>query len=95
LSRRPPSSGHPVQQGQVRGRPSRELEEQQAEPSPAAIARHLRISEAAVRGVQLVKASANVVGLDPGGSDNNPFEDVQMAKVSRAVWLHDFNRNAE
>ncbi len=53
-----------------------------AGPSTADVARRLRISEAAVRDVQRVQASANVVSLDPGGgSESNPYEDVQLSKV--------------
>ncbi len=54
-------------------------------PSVADIASHLGITEAAVQSVQLVKASTHVVGLEPGGSESNPYEDVQLAKVSRVT----------
>jgi hypothetical protein len=50
-------------------------------PDIPAIARSLKLSQSTVLDVLLVQSSSQVVSLEPGGSETNPYEDVHLAKV--------------
>ena len=59
--------------------PGAATESSDQQPSAAAIAKRLGVTERAVQAVHEVWHT-RMASLDPGGSEDNPYEDVQLAK---------------